>query len=111
MWIDSDGGGEAFGYDLRKPDAPVVLVNLVSAGWHEANLQAPSFTEFMAQRERGDEFKLGKRLRVGVGLQPSTTEEGRQDSLPIFATHLGPTSLRACCTTLIRQIGETGCAS
>ena len=54
--IGGDGAGEAVGYDFRKPDAPVVLVNLVSAGWHEANIQAPSFTEFMAQRERGDEF-------------------------------------------------------
>jgi hypothetical protein len=26
------------------------------AGWHEANFQAPSFTEFMAQPESGDEF-------------------------------------------------------
>ena len=56
VFIGGDGAGEAVGYDFRKVRPPVVLINLVSAGWHDASLQAPSFTEFMGQRGRGEEF-------------------------------------------------------
>ena len=55
--IGGDGASEAVGFDFRKQPPPVVLVNLVSAGRHEALLQAPTFTEFMAQRERGEDFR------------------------------------------------------
>jgi hypothetical protein len=54
--IGSDGGGETIALDLRSVNAPVVLVNNVSAGWHEGLLQAVSFSEFMAQRAAGEEF-------------------------------------------------------
>lgn len=57
MLIGGDGAGEAVGFDFRQEEPPVVLVNLVSAGWHEAIYQAPTFTAFMEQRERGEEFK------------------------------------------------------
>src|ERR671924_450707 len=50
VFIGGDGAGEAVGFDFRKEDPPVVLVNLVSAGWHAALYQAPSFTAFMEQR-------------------------------------------------------------
>lgn len=56
VFIGGDGAGEALGFDFRKPQPPVVLINLVSDGWKDASLQASSFTEFMALRARGDEF-------------------------------------------------------
>jgi len=56
--IGGDGAGEAVGYDFRKPEPPIVLVNLVSAGWNDASFQAASFTEFMGQRRRGEEFSF-----------------------------------------------------
>ena len=56
--IGGDGAGEAVGYDFRKIPPPVVLVNLVSAGWEDASLQAPTFSEFMAQRSSGQEFSF-----------------------------------------------------
>jgi hypothetical protein len=56
VFIGGDGAREAVGYDFRKVPPPVVLIGLVSDGWQDASLQAPSFTEFMAQRRRGEEF-------------------------------------------------------
>jgi hypothetical protein len=54
--IGGDGGGEVSVFAKCQP--PVVLVNLVSGGWHEASYQAASFTEFMEQRARGEEFSF-----------------------------------------------------
>lgn len=56
--IGSDGGGEAVGFDFRDSPPHVVLVNFVTAGWHEAIVQANSFTEFMAQRDSGLEYNF-----------------------------------------------------
>jgi hypothetical protein len=56
--IGSDGGGEAVGFDFRSSPPSVVLVNFVSSGWHEAVLQAETFTEFLAQREAGLAYKF-----------------------------------------------------
>lgn len=56
VFIGGDGASEAVGYDFRKAEPPIVLVNLVSAGWHEALYQAPTFTAFMEQRARGEDF-------------------------------------------------------
>ena len=47
----SDGGGEGVGFDFRSNPPRIVLVNYVSAGWHEAIVQADTFTDFMAQRD------------------------------------------------------------
>ena len=38
--IGGDGAGEAVGYDFRKPEPPIVLVNLVSAGWEDASFSS-----------------------------------------------------------------------
>ena len=58
--IGSDGGGEAVGFDFRTSPPCVVLVNFVSSGWHEAIVQAETFTEFLAQRESGLAYKFGE---------------------------------------------------
>lgn len=54
VFIGSDGAGEGVGFDFRQAPPPVVLVNFVSGGWHEARVQAATFHEFMEQRGRGD---------------------------------------------------------
>lgn len=56
--IGTDGGGEAVGFDFRQATPLVVLVNFVSAGWDEAIPQAATFTDFMAQREAGEEYRF-----------------------------------------------------
>src|SRR4051812_49304183 len=38
----SDGGGELFGFDFRQDPPVVVMVGNVSAGWHDAIVQAAS---------------------------------------------------------------------
>ncbi|GAA4693278.1 hypothetical protein GCM10023349_05620 [Nocardioides conyzicola] len=53
----SDGCGELLAFDLRRTPAPVILVNTVSAGWHEGLFQAPSFSAFMAQRDASEPFR------------------------------------------------------
>lgn len=55
--IGSDGGGELMVLDLRHDPAPVVILNTTAAGWAEGCLQASSFDEFLAQRERGEPFR------------------------------------------------------
>ena len=55
--IGSDGGGEAIAFDFRQDPPTVTLVNLVSTDWSEVILQAESFTEFMDQRERGEQLR------------------------------------------------------
>lgn len=47
----SDGGGETLAFDFRKSPPPVIMVNAVCSGWEEGLFQAPSFSEFMAQRD------------------------------------------------------------
>jgi len=56
--IGSDGGGEAVGFDFRRTPPPIVLVNFISSGWHEATIQASTFNEFMTQREIGKPYKF-----------------------------------------------------
>jgi cell wall assembly regulator SMI1 len=58
VFIGSDGGGEGVGLDFRNEPPSVVLVNWVSAGWHEAIVQAETFAEFMAQRNAGAEYNF-----------------------------------------------------
>lgn len=55
--IGSDGGGESLAFDFRSSPPPVVMINHVSAGWHEGLPQAASFGAFMAQREAGKPFR------------------------------------------------------
>lgn len=55
--IGSDGGGESLAFDFRSSPPPVVMVNVVSAGWHEGLPQAPSFGVFLAQRKAGEPFR------------------------------------------------------
>lgn len=56
--IGSDGGGEGVAYDFRQPQPPLFLVNFVSIGWDEALRQAESFSDFMAQREKGLPYRF-----------------------------------------------------
>jgi hypothetical protein len=57
--IGSNGAGEAVALDLRNDASVVVLLPFISEGWEDARRQADSFTEFVAQRERGDGFTFG----------------------------------------------------
>lgn len=55
--IGSDGASELIGFDTRQEAPPVVLVNVVSAGWHEACFQARTFAEFLSD-VASDGFKF-----------------------------------------------------
>ena len=56
--IGSDGGGELLALDTRGTDhSPVVMVPGISTGWNDGLLQAPNFSDFMAQRERGTDLR------------------------------------------------------
>jgi SMI1-KNR4 cell-wall len=44
----SDGGGEAYGFDTRVPNWPVVSVPFVGMSWELARPVGASFTEFLA---------------------------------------------------------------
>jgi hypothetical protein len=61
--VGSDGGGELIAYDLRKSAPPIVMVNSVSAGWHEGLYQAASFSEFLAQRQAGEPLDWHREYR------------------------------------------------
>lgn len=47
LLIGSDGGGEAFAFDLRDPSMPIVGVPFVGMNLNEAKRMAPSFTELV----------------------------------------------------------------
>lgn len=53
----SDGSRELVGFDTRRHPAPVVMIDISSAGWAEALFQAASLEEFLQQRERGEDFR------------------------------------------------------
>ena len=56
--IGSDGAGEGIAFDYRQRPPGIVLVPFTSLGGEDALPQASSFTEFMAQRVRGEGFKF-----------------------------------------------------
>ena len=56
--IGTDGASEMIGYDLRRMPPPVVLVNSVSAGWHEACFQDATITALLANLRSGGSFKF-----------------------------------------------------
>lgn len=56
--IGSDGASEMIGYDTRKDPPPVVLVNVVSEGWHEACWQATSLSELLTDLRSGKRFRF-----------------------------------------------------
>lgn len=58
--IGSDGGGEAVGLDFRQSPPQVVLVNFVSAGWHEAVAQADTDLGATKFRRRRPTIDLGR---------------------------------------------------
>ena len=58
VFFGSDGGGEGVGFDFRSDPPRIVLVNWISDGWEEAIHQADTFTEFMTQRNSGQEYKF-----------------------------------------------------
>jgi hypothetical protein len=47
-------------FDFRSSPPPVVLLDVTAEGWHGALPQAASFSEFMRQRQRGEEFLWGR---------------------------------------------------
>ncbi len=57
--VGTDGGSEMIGYDFRKAPPAVVLVNVVSTGWHDACYQAPTLAELVADLRGGGSFRFG----------------------------------------------------
>jgi hypothetical protein len=53
----SNGSRELLGFDMRRANPPIVMIDITSAGWHEALFQADSFGEFMAQRLRHEDLR------------------------------------------------------
>ena len=53
----SDGSREMIGLDLRAPTRPVVMVDITSAGWADALLQAPSLDDFLDRCRRGEPLR------------------------------------------------------
>jgi len=47
LLFGSDGGGEAFAFDLRDPSMPIVGVPFVGMSLEEVQVIAPTFTEFL----------------------------------------------------------------
>jgi len=47
LLFGSDGGGEAFGFDTRKPNWPIVRIPFVGMDWKEARPIGNSFKEFL----------------------------------------------------------------
>ncbi len=59
--VGSDGGGEWVAYDMRRASSPVLLVNNLSSGWHEACWQADSIDDLI------DVLRGGASLRFESG--------------------------------------------
>jgi cell wall assembly regulator SMI1 len=53
----SDGSREQIGLDLRAAFPPVVMIDITSAGWPDALVQAPSLGDFLDQRRRGEPLR------------------------------------------------------
>jgi hypothetical protein len=49
----SNGGGEAYGFDTRQPNLPVVMIPFIGMELRYARPIAPSFTEFLRALEKG----------------------------------------------------------
>jgi hypothetical protein len=49
----SDGGGEAYGFDLRRNPAPVMMVAYDSMSWDESVEVGNTFAEFMERLAKG----------------------------------------------------------
>jgi hypothetical protein len=45
----SDGGGEAYGFDTREPQWPIVQVPFIPMDWNEAQPTGSSFNAFLEQ--------------------------------------------------------------
>lgn len=56
--IGSNGAGEGIALDYRQRPPGVVLIPFISVGWEDAAPQASSFTDFMAQRARGEGYSF-----------------------------------------------------
>ena len=56
--VGSNGGSEWLAYDMRQAQPPLVLVNSVSSGWHEACLQADRLTDLLDRLRQGGEFRF-----------------------------------------------------
>jgi hypothetical protein len=54
--VGSDGSREIIAYDFRRSPPPLVMVDMVAESWADGLPQAPSLSEFMAQRERREPF-------------------------------------------------------
>ncbi len=56
--VGSDGGGEWVAYDMRRTPPPVLLVNNLSSGWHEACWQADSVDDLLARLRGGGSLRF-----------------------------------------------------
>lgn len=59
--VGSDGAAEWVAYDMRRAASPVLLVNNLSSGWHEACWQADSILDLL------DNLRGGSSLRFETG--------------------------------------------
>ncbi len=59
--VGSDGAAECVAYDTRRAPPPVLLVNNLSSGWHEACWQADSIDDLL------DVLRGGGSLRFETG--------------------------------------------
>jgi hypothetical protein len=67
LLIGSDGASELIGYDTRRSPAPIVLVNAVSEGWHEACWQAATLSDLLAGLRAGQPFRFQAAYEVPPG--------------------------------------------
>lgn len=56
--VGSDGGGESVAYDMRRAPSPVLLINNLSSGWHEACWQAVSIDDLLAVLRGGGSLRF-----------------------------------------------------
>jgi hypothetical protein len=69
----SNGGGEAYGFDIRRSDWPVVQIPFVGMNWNSASQIGESFSVFL----RGL-YDSGKKSRTGARDWPSPVAEGKE---------------------------------
>lgn len=59
----SDGSRELIGFDMRSPSPPVVMIDITSAGWEDALLQAESLADFMQQLASEEDYRWDEPYR------------------------------------------------
>ena len=52
----SNGGGEAFGFDVRGPESPILQVPFIGISWSDARPLGASFDEFLQNLYAGNQL-------------------------------------------------------